>query len=278
MKKTPAVELAVLTLLTVALPALAAPARLSSQIETAVTRSVSQYQSLESPFETFTRQIQEIKKPAAEPLLTVLQPLTAYNQVFETEKDLNTLRSLAAKLEGPIAVPWNTYRGNGLKEIFDTYIPNSHGNKDLAQLEYYVKFYTLPTKTHNQTYLVSKTLPEYFVQSYHQLTAQLATTSKRNDKELLKQIVAFIPAYNSLIVQDPIVANELLSSLFDMPVQTGWDRTFSLKDLAFQLGLDDEYSEGRDVRTAEQLQRKLGATQAEAELFEPFVRALRQAR
>lgn len=277
MKKTSAVELAVLTLLTVALPALASPARFSNQIDAAVTRTVSQYQSLESPFETFTRQIQEIQKPAAEPLLTVLQPLTAYNQVFETEKDLNTLRSLAAKLEGPIAVPWNTYRGNGLKEIFDTYIPNSHGKKDLAKLEYYVKFYTLPTKTHDRTYLVSKTLPKYFVQSYHHLTSQLAATSQRNDKELLKQIVAFIPAYNSLVVQDPIVAKELSSSLFNMPIQTGWDRTFSLKDLTFQLGLD-EYSEGCSVRTAEQLRHKLGATQAEAELFEPFVRNLRHAR
>ena len=58
-----------------------------------------------SPLEKFASKIKQIQKPEAAPLLDALQELTAYNQTFETEKDVATLHSLAAKLEGPVAVP-----------------------------------------------------------------------------------------------------------------------------------------------------------------------------
>ena len=273
MKQGNSVALVALITLATALPALAAPKDLSSAVNTQVARTVAQQETSESPFEIFTRGIQTVKNPEAAALLKVLQPLTAYNQVFETETDQDVLRRLAAKLEGPIEVPWNTYRGNGLKEIFDNYIPNSHGNKALADLEYYVKFYTLSKQTHNRTHIVSKVLPAYFTQSYQQLKENLAHTSVRDDRELIVQIAAFLPAYNSLEAQDAVVAQELVSSLFEMPIKTGWDRTYSLKELAFQIGVD-YYSEGYNVRSAEQLLHQFGINYTEAELVESFVRSL----
>ena len=258
-----------------ALPVLADQLTLSASVENQINRAVVQYEGLESPFEIFTRKIQEIKQPQAAPLMETLQLLTAYNQIFETETDTIVLRRWAAKLEGPIAVPWNTYRGNGLKEIFDNYIPNSHGNRQLAQLEYYVKFFTLPQKAHDRTYLVSKILPSQFMQSYTKLTDQLAAQHKRNNKELVKMLAQFIPAYNKLTEQDPILAQELKESLFLMPIQTGWDRTFSVQDLVFQLGLNDVHSEGRAVSTAEQIQDETGVDLTDAQLLASFTRQLR---
>ena len=267
MKKTLLATLVTL----IALPALAAPQK---NISAAVEREILQAPSVQdTPLEVFNRQIQTVAEPNAQALLKILPTLTAYNADFKSAQEDSAKRALAFKLEGPIEVPWNTYRGNGLKEIFDNYIPNSHGNQALADLEYYVKFYTVPQHTLDRTYIVSKTLPRNFTNAYDKLQKSLAAATTRNDKELLGQIAAFIPAYNALAAQEPVIARELASSLFKIPLKTGWDRTFSLKDLAFQLGIT-YYTEGYHIRTAEELQRRFGVSRAEAELFEPFVHAL----
>ncbi len=266
------------TCLTVAtaLPVLATPQEVSATIESAVTRAVAQQQVLESPLEAFQRKIQAIKNPEKEKpaLIELLQGLTAYNQIFETEKDLQVGRELAARLEGPIAVPWNTYRGNGLKEIFDNYVPNAHGNKALAKLEYYVKFHTVPQRTFDRTYILSKTLPADVVKAYNVLKQELASQTNRDDKKVLQSIARFVPAYNTLAESEPVLAKELKYTLLEMPIQTGWDRTFSIKDLAFQIGLDDSYSEGHTVLSVEQLHQKVHANAADEALFVPFVEAL----
>ena len=244
-------------------------------VENAITRTIATQQLTgNSPLEKFALEVKQIQEPKAAPLLDALQELTAYNQTFETEKDVATLRSLAAKLEGPVAVPWNTYRGNGLKEIFDKYIPNSHKNKQVAKLEYYVKLYTLSEDTHVQTYVVSKALPANFVQSYTKLKDTLAAQPQQDGKEFIKAIVHFVPAYNKLAQQDPVAAKQLKKTLFAMPIQTGWDRTFSLRELVFQVGMD-EFTLGYSFKTIEQIQRQTGASIEDIKVFDSFVHAIR---
>jgi len=273
MKNAFKITLAALVITVVALPALCAKKNISAAVERSVAQATAA--TRQSPLEIFNWRIRFVQDPNSEILMDAMQILTNYNQTFETEKDTQQLRKLAAKLEGPIAVPWNTYRGNGLKEIFDNYIPNSHGNKQLAQLEYYVKFYTLSQEIHKRTYLISKIVPADFMQTYNELKNTLAAQTQRNDKELVKAFVYFASAYNQLASQDAIVAQEVKDSLFKMPIQTGWDRTFSLKELVYQLGVKNE-GDGVTPLSAEQIQRATGVNASDAEAFVSFVQAIRR--
>lgn len=268
MKKTP--NAALVSFLTVActLPVLATPATLATRVENTLIRAVAQEET--SPLAQFQQKIKEVQHPAAQPVMEALEMLTPYNKTFETEQDKSALRVLAAKLEGPIAVPWNTYRGNGLKEIFDRYVPNGHGNKEIAKLEYYVKFHTLPTAITDQSHIVSKALPQTFLTAYKRLTNALTQQTAMDEKQLIHIFAQFSIAYNKLSAQDPVLAKSLKNSLLSLPIQTGWDRTHSAKDLIYQLGIK-ELTEGYLFRSAEEIHDTWNVPPAEAEAFAKLV-------
>jgi len=266
-----------LTVTATAFPVCAATPSWPGALQNKIERTVTVQQAKASPVDTFNQRIQKVTDPETQTsaLLEALSALTTYNEVFESVKDVSLLRELAFKLEGPVAVPWNTYRGNGLKEIFDEYVPNSHGDKKLAKLEYYVKYHTTSLEILNQANMVTRSLPANFKKSYTKLTTALANQTTRDNKALIGTVVAFIPAYNELAAKDPVLAKSLKKSIFSVPLQTGWDKSLSVRDLVFELGLRVEA--GGDyiyVRSAKQLAEDFNASPEEAALLIPFVNAL----
>ncbi len=264
------VALVVIITTAVALPALCAGKNMSTTLERSIVQAAA---AQEIPLETFKAKIQNVPNPQdANRLLAALEKLTAYNESFETEKNIQKLSTLANELEGPFAVPWSCEE-YGLKEIFDNYVPNSHGNQKVAKLEYYVKLYTLSPDTRSMaSYLTSKSSPAYFVQAYNNLKDTVAMQEQRDDKELFEALTQLARAYHKLANQDGIKAREVKVFLFDMPIQTGWNRTFSVKELVLQLGIKKD-PDGFQFRSAEQIQRQTNADLTEIEdVFMPFVR------
>ncbi len=245
----------------------------SPAVDNALARAVAQYQQEQTPLDVFKQQLQAIKNPHAEILLQALETLVSYNELFKSTSDEAALRKLAAQLEGPHAVPWNTYRGNGLKEIFDNYIPKHHHHQQIADLEYYVKRHTLSYQFIEQNHLVQKALPDFFQNAYAQLEKQLQDKNC-TDNQALWSLILFGEQYAQLQQQDPIVAKAVKSSLFRMPIKAGWDRTTTIRALTLELGTVPN-SEGYTLLSVPTLQRKYHLTEPDAQQFAQFVQAVR---
>ena len=123
-----------------------------------------------------------------------------------------------------------------------------------------------------QTDLVSRLLPPYFSQSYDRLTRQLFLAEHRDGK-VVKALAQFIPAYNQLVQEDPLLAAEVKKSLLDMPIETGWNQALSVRTLAFQIGVREEV-EGYSFYSPQDIQKHTGVSLDEANIVAPFIRAL----
>lgn len=262
-----------LSVLALGLPMVSGALTAPSAVENAVQAAVEQQTAENSPLARYRREVMKIKNPQeSAPLLQALHILTAYNPMFAAPQEEGVLTGLASDINKPVMIPWNTYRGNGVIEILDTYIPASHGDKALADLEYYLKTYTASQRTLVYGRAMLNNLPQKTQKAYNAFLQQLANQQTYSEKEILHAFATFIPAYNALHQKDVELTRGLTDSLFKVPFKTGWDKTTSVYELLHRLGFR-EYAGGDyyEVRTPETLQEDFNADAQDAQLFASFV-------
>lgn len=201
-------------------------------LQEAVQREVIHQQQVVDPLTQCVTALAEVKNPGKDTaaLMQALDFLTGYDKVFLANSPEEN-RALAKRLNGPLAVPWNTYRGNSLIEIFDNYVPDNHDNPALTLVEYLVKFYTLPEDLVRVAHAREVQLPGYFMDAEKTLRKEVYLMKSKNDKQIVELLAALAEQYNELYAQDKDIAAGLWKHFFKMPMPTGWDKVTSVDQL-----------------------------------------------
>lgn len=271
------IQNAISGLLLISVTALTASAAVPGSNEVKIQRAVEKsVLEQKTPLQKYREQLQALTpaanqgKPSQEELLPVLNELAAYNSQlsFLANWDETSYR-LAQELNQPVKVYWNMYRGNSLIEIIDTYIPDNHGNKELAKLEFLVKKNLLSYKDWLENKALTDQLPDDFVFEQVRLEIALVAMSKREAKDIVKNLVGLANQYNKLYQNEQTrhVALQLHETYFRQPIRTGWDKTVTVDELRRQYGMET-YTEPFSV---ESLQNKYGVSTEEAEALHAFL-------
>ena len=225
----------------------------------------------QSPLEVYQEKISHLQNPQGENLLPILRELVPYNEVFAGSQTQSVKHALAKNLNAPVMVPWNTYRGNGLIEIFDKYVPDSHGDKDLADLEFYVKKYTMSPEDIRSGQRLLEALPAEFAQAYTRLDIFLGRMSQKDPKTIVALLAGLAEEYNKLYEDNHALAVQLYKAFFKFPLRTGWNKTTSVDELrraygALFLGGGDYVQ----IFSESELMQRYGITAKEAKAFYTF--------
>lgn len=221
----------------------------------------------------YRTELSQLSEPQSEAILGVIEKLTVYNAAFAQTGNEGAKYDLASELNSPVKVKWNTYRGNALIEIFDTYVDNSHGNKAVADLEYYIKLYTLPRLTVRHAAVVGKEFSSTFNKAYGKFQQDLLNIKSYSVAEIAKAVVSFGKVYNSVYNQKGFDKVSVLhDTSFVLPNKTGWDKSVSVKDLLGELGI--EYSAGWDdlrYRSTQEVAEMYNLSEQDADVLTTFV-------
>ena len=209
-----------------------AVAQESPKVRAAIEQELARQQA-DVPLTLCIKSFGKVKNPGKDTaaLMEALEYVTAYEQSFVLASSTEEIRALAKKLNGPLPVPWNTYRGNSLIEIFDNYVPDNHGKPSLTLIEYYVKLYTLPEDTIRLAHQREGQLPEYFMQASRALGKEIFLMQKKNTKQIVELLASLAEQYNKLHAQDKDMAGTLWKHFFKMPMPTGWQKVTSVDQL-----------------------------------------------
>lgn len=225
----------------------------------------------QSPLEVYQEKISHLQDPQGENLLPILRELIPYNEVFAGSQPSSVKHALAKNLNAPVIVPWNTYRGNGLIEIFDKYVPENHGDKDLADLEFYVKKYTLSAEDIRSGQRLLEALPAEFAQAYTRLDIFLGRMSQKDPKTIVALLAGLAEEYNKLYEDNHALAVQLYKAFFKFPLRTGWNKTTSVDELRLSYGA--LFLGGGDyvqILSESELMQRYGITDKEAHAFYTF--------
>ena len=247
------------------------------QIERAIQQAA---QAQQTPLEKYREQLLALQPaenqdtPTVQELLPILHGLVAYNmQLSSSRKWEEQLHDLAEDINRPVRVYWNTFRGNSFIEILDAYIPDNHGDKLLAKLEYLVKRNLQSAEEVEQIKTLNKTLPVSFAGAYNQLKFDLADLSTRDTATILRHLVPVAQEYNKLYrAQDArALALQLHEAYFRQPLRTGFDRVISIEEIRYTYGLYQEENESYiKLLPAQELVARYNLTQEEAETLGEF--------
>ncbi len=202
-------------------------------LQEAVQREVAHQQQAIDPLAQCVKAFEGIKNPGQDTaaLMQALDFLTDYDDWFLFMNTAEENRALAKRLNGPLAVPWNMYRGNSLIEIFDNYVPDNHNNPALTLVEYLVKFYTLPEETIRVAHAREVQLPGYFMDAEKTLRKGVYLMKSKNAKQIVELLADLAKQYNMLSAQDKDMSAGLWQHFFKMPIPTGWDKVTSVDQL-----------------------------------------------
>ena len=240
----------------------------SAAISIAVQKEVLR-QEMSDPLVQCVEALKKVSNPKkdTDKLMDALRLLLPYEKLFSEAESPEEIRALAKNL----MVPWNTYRGNSLIEIFDEYVPDYHGEPVLTLLEFYVKLYTMPAKTVRLAHQNERDLPVKFMDAERTLRRELHVMSPKDSKRIVEVLASFAQQYNELYKQDKDKASSLSENLFKMPIPTAWERITSIIQLRrkYLLFVDGG---GDFVRsyTIEELVEKYGITTKQAEQIAKF--------
>ena len=206
--------------------------------------------------------------PTPAELLPVLRELATYNSQLGVAGWNDQAHRLAVEINKPLPVYWNTYRGNSFVEIVDTYIPDNHGDADLADLEFFVKQHLISFEDWVQNKGLAELLPEDFYSAHQLMEIDLDGMNTRDGKSIIKSMIRLAAAYNRLYQNEETrsLALQLHKTYFQQPIFTGWQRTVTVKELRSQYGMASYTT----PFSTDELKARYGVSQEEAETLHAF--------
>lgn len=251
-----------------------------------VGRQAAQAQvAQQTPLQKYQAKLMEIKHPETETaaVLDALRELTAYNKRLSREVAARSMdagqkmiepkympSTIVKDLLAPAPVGWNDYRGYPLVEVIDRYVPDNHGDAQIAELEYKVKTLLCPVFNIYEDAL--KQVHPSLLLGFMDMYTTVREMKIKDPKQIVRQLVKLSRAYNEYYAQDRAGALRVKANLFELPLRTGWDRTVTIRGL-YQAYALYEISEGYILRDVEDLTERYGISEQEAkELNEYLVR------
>lgn len=228
--------------------------------------------SAQEGLQKYEAALKQLSNPQSEALVQAIENLSVYNGVFANGESELAKYKLADVLNTPVKVSWNSYRGYGLIELLDTYVANSHGNQAVADIEYYVKLYTLPRLVISHAKVVGQQFPKPFNNAYATFLQTLRNMKTYSAQEIAKAVVKFGKTYNAVYDKAGMENMlELQDTLFVVPNRMGWDKSISTKGLLNSLEV--ESVAGGDAlryRSEEEVAQMYGLSDEDAKTFVKF--------
>ncbi len=227
----------------------------------------------QTPLQKYQEKMAALSTPSSEEILVALQELTVYNEGLSKKGTVAQMRELAEKLNAPAKVGWNTYRGYPLVEIFDRFVPDNHGNQEIAYLEFNLKRMLVPAEQEEEGYnLLFMPVAQALEETYKELDISLILMEKKNPERIVHLLAQVGKAYHQIYEADKEVALGLSKTLFTFPLRTGWDRATSVVELVKTYGLIERGGgDYYEKRTAQNLQEVYRVSEQEAEELAYFI-------
>jgi hypothetical protein len=111
-----------------------------------------------------------------------------------------------------------------------------------------------------------------FTAQYQKFFHWMMETPAYEEKAIISHMVPMIKEYNKVRVEHPEMVKLIHESIFKQPVKAGWNRTHTIEDFRYYLGVEEQA--GGDAflyYSPKELQKYYGVTLEEAEIFSHFV-------
>lgn len=115
-------------------------------------------------------------------------------------------------------------------------MPDNHGNKEIAELEFNLKQSLVSAEEEREGARVFSFAPHEFFSAYVQLEWAIGKMEKKDAKQIVTLLAQLGEQYNKLYANNKKLALQFHKTLFKSPIRAGWDRTTTVERLHIEYG------------------------------------------
>ena len=230
--------------------------------------------SYQNWYADYQQKIAQVTAPSYQTLLPLFKELARYNFDFNECSSWEESSRLARKLAQPTDVGWNFSKQVGIVELFDTFFPDEINDTDIAALEHNIKTGLLSKEQWDLIEQFEEKNPsDEFAREYRWLRRSVEFSA--DSKAVMRNLDLFIPLMEAYLMQSSNEQEFLKKSAFIDPIQAGWNRTMSLKEILFKIGTDEWADGEQELFNSKGLQGKYDVSEQTATLFSSFMHAFK---